>query len=472
MYDRVFWRHPNVAANEAGKLMPQAFLLDRRGFLAGSVAMGVFAPGQCAGGAIHGSQLGLADDPGLDQFAALQNAIRQCSAQRVALDITGLEIRVATQANVDPKYLYVGGRRGSRPTYGIYLGPGTWLRIVGEGTIGNLEQDSRQYLFHAVDAEYIEIGDGVTLDGNKTLTRSGGGTCHFMGVKHVHLGAATFWRDGIVRLGSSPNGMTGLCTFTTPRFIDCRGTHCIGGKPGGCREWRGDTIYVNGALGGLSLEAEDQNGFNDDGQGGGRWPDKITAKIGAVVCENLNGIIGGARTHVHAVAVSDGEGSEVEIGSIVLRGGWSPTGTADALVVSGGQSDRPAALVRVGRIHVENAGQVVSYVPSLRAQETIEIGSITGSGVDELLVLRPLGGGRRKVPYGRAKRIRIERVEFGSVLRRGLAVENKSRFRGPLIDRLEIGEYRAREPDARSALAAIRDNVESLDLGPARARVP
>jgi len=447
--------------------MPQAFLLDRRGFLAGSVAMGVFAPGQCAGGAIHGSQLGLADDPGLDQFAALQNAIRQCSAQRVALDITGLEIRVATQANVDPKYLYVGGRRGSRPTYGIYLGPGTWLRIVGEGTIGNLEQDSRQYLFHAVDAEYIEIGDGVTLDGNKTLTRSGAGTCHFMGVKHVHLGGATFRRDGIVRLGSSPNGMTGLCTFTTPRFIDCRGTHCIGGKPGGCREWRGDTIYVNGALGGINLEAEDQNGFNDDGRGGKRWPDKITAKIESVVCENLDGGLGGAQSGVHAVVVSDGEGSVVEIGSIVLRGGRSPTGVADALVVGGGQSDNPAALVRVGRIHVEDAGQAMSYVPSTRAQETIEIGAITGSGVDELLVSRPLGGRRRNAPPGRAKRIRIDRVDFGTVRQRGLKVENNSRFRGSLIDRLEIGEYRASEPDASSALAAIRETVETVDLGPA-----
>ena len=391
---------------------------------------------------IHASAFGITDSAA-DQFSRLNVAVQACSAARCALNIEGLGIAVGKQNTSDDYYKYVrAGNPGGATirTYAVLIPIGGYLKLTGNGTVKNLNPDDNQIIFHGVGCDYVEIGDGVTLDGN--LTQAGwGGTIHLMGVEKFHLGRCTFVNDGICRIGASTTRRSGVVTFTQPRWIDCWGTHCIGGKPGGFEEIWGDTLHFENVRGCVNLETEDEDKLNDDGMGGLLWGTKIVGHINAVCADDVNGDKdAGNPVPASVVVCSEGKCSDVRIGTIIASNTRSSLTNASCLVVGGGQTSLPYSAVSVGHIHGINCAQAVRYDATKDGGERIHIGSITGNGFNQIIKAKN-SGNLDGVPEG-CRSLRIGKIDVNTAAE-AIYVENEDgTYPGDLIENLSIGQMR------------------------------
>ena len=331
---------------------------------------------------IHGSAFMLTDST-TDQFTQFNKAIQKCSAAKVRLNIEGLTIAIGKQENTNNVYNDISVGSPNFPTtrtYAILIPVSGFVSLQGKGTVKNLNENDDQYIFHSADSSYVEIGDHVTLNGNHT-EHGWGGCLHLMGLEHLHLGRCTFTQDGICRVGASQTKRSKLITFTHPQWIDCWGTHCIGGKPGGFEEIKGDTLYFENVRGGLNLETEDVNGLNDDGASGRLWDTKIIGTINAVYAKNVNGVKDPTFVAPASVVVcTDAEDSNISIG-LIHAVDVTSTVNAECLLVGGGQSDMPYSTVKVERIHGINVYSAFRYDGTDTGGEHVHIGSITGDGL-------------------------------------------------------------------------------------------
>ena len=372
-------------------------------------------------GAVPAGAFGIVDNAGLDQWQKMQVAVNACSPVRRKIDIGGLTIAIGKQNTGDDVYSDVRANpeTGLGRTYAILIPPGGYMALCGKGTVKNLNANDKQYIFHSVDSTYVEIGDHVTLDGNHTA-HGWGGCLHLMGLEHLHLGLCTFTQDGICRVGASETRRSGLITFTHPRWIDCWGTHCIGGKPGGFTAIFGNSLTFIDCRGGLNIETEDVNGLNDDGAGGKRWDTKIIGQIGAVRARDLDGDKDPSFLCPAAVVVcTDAEGSHVSIGLIDAKD-VSASQNAECLLFGGGQDDLPYASINVGTIRGDNITAAVRYDATNTGGEVVNIGQITG---DFTKIVKANISATTTTAPGKARLLNIENIDVDSVTE-GFAIFN------------------------------------------------
>lgn len=412
-------------------------------------------------GAIPVGAFGLENAPEKDQCEALRTAVLACSQRRVALDIGGMDIRVGKQLTSDDTYKYVAGnRKGHKRGYAIYLPSGTFMKLVGQGTIGNLNPDDLQYLFHGVDCDYVEIGDGVTLDAYHT--RQGWGGClHLMGCERLHLGRCTFLRDDIVRFGASVSRRSGVLTFTEPRFIDGWGTHCIGGKPGGFREVWGDVLYFENCRGGFNAETQDEDDLNNDGAGNPLWDTRIVGHVGRIESNGLNGDKDPtAPCAADAFFASEARDAAIRVDLVIGRDHWASRGNAGCVTLGGGQTNQAYASLDVGAIHAVSVQQVLRYDGTVSGGEKVHVGKITGTGIGVIVKGRSYAG-NRQTP-GRLGLLQIDEIDVEDC-GRILDVRNTGKYPGQLIDRLEIDKVSV--GDLRKEVGPIGD-VGHLSMAP------
>lgn len=414
-------------------------------------------------------QFKIVSSPVLDQFARFNAAIQRCSVLRLGLNIDGLEIRIGKQQTSDNTYKYVrDGNPGgaSKRTYAIKLDPGAYMRLIGKGTIGNLNANDKQYIFHSVDSDYVEIGDGVTLDGYHT-TMDWGGCLHLMGLARLHLGDCTIWRDDVVRFGASVNRRSGEVTMTTPYFLDGRGSFAFGGKPGGFERARIGAPRFENVAGWISFENEDEDGFNTDGT---KWPTKINATVDSITAFNTDGSFSNPSGTTNAgITVQDGRYSVIQIGKIncdTLGSGGSGF-TSSILKIGGGQENKPAASVTVDEIYAVRTNTILHYDATDGGGERIYIGKVTGTNITRLIDSYEAGGsttvteGAKSVTFGQ-----VDVSAFANNSGGGgsdlFNVAKKPENTGWLIQKLNINGLNA---DTARAAAGYSNGAKDITFG-------
>ena len=395
------------------------------------------------GFSIPASVFGIVSSPTLDQTQKFQEAVDYCSPRNFSIDINGLEVRFGKQSNTDDKYNDVrnpanvpSDTSSTVRTYAIRIPTGGFMGVVGKGTIGNLNPNDDQYCFHSEDDVVVRCGDDVTWDGHHE-EQGWGGVFHLMGFSKIFLGSTTFYRDGICRLGASPNKPGGAIYFDNPYWFDCWGTHCIGGKPGGFSEIWGNSMKFINTRGALNLETEDVNGFNDDGDGGTLWTPRITGRVSAVYTDGVDGDKDPARP-VQATAVTFSEASFgfVRVDLIVARNHTaSTTGNAGAVVVGGGQTNLPYSVASIGHIHGINILQAVRYDATQSGGERISVEKITGNNIEQIVKARK-SDSASGAPEG-ARSLSIGEIRVNEVTE-AFSVFNEDQD-GDLIEEFSVG---------------------------------